>query len=165
MKCSLFATIFLLLCVSGDTDIEFEGFTLEAAYTYYTNGVNVYTQLTCNATSNIYTDINTTWIEVTGNSYTDTGSSMLRFEDIATEVKWGDQRDYLCRAVYQTDPVMYQDSHSITVRIKCELIVLYLSNDCRPVSVRFECNTLRFECNPRCTNSRFSTVPELSVAT
>ena len=86
--------------------------------------MNEYTQLPCNATSNTYTDINTTWIYVTGNTYTDTGSSVLRFEDIATEVNWGDEREYLCRAVYQTDPVMFQDSHSITVRIKCELIRL-----------------------------------------
>ena len=130
MKCLLllFATICLLLCVSGNTDIEFEGFTQGAVYTYYTNGVNEYTQLTCVATSNTYTDINTTWIYVTGNTYTDTGSSVLRFEDIATEVNWGDQREYLCRAVYQTDPVIYQDSHRITVRIKCELIVLFLFN-------------------------------------
>ena len=111
-----------LLCVSGNTDIEFEGFTPEAVYTYYSNGVNEYTQLTCNATSNSYTDINTTWINVTGNTYTDTGSSVLRFGDIATEVNWGDERKYLCRAVYQTDPVMYQDSPMITARIKCELI-------------------------------------------
>ena len=104
-----------LLCVSGSTDIEFEGFTLN---TYYTNGVNDYTELTCNATSNTYTIINTTWIDITEN--TDTGS-VLRFEDITTEVIWGDQRDYFCRAFYQTDPVMYQDSDSITVRIKCEL--------------------------------------------
>ena len=130
MKCSLllFGTICLLLCVSGNTDIVFEGFTPYTVYTYYTNGVNVYTQLTCNATSNTYTDINTTWIDVTGNTYTDTGSSVLRFKYIATEVNWGDEGEYLCRAVYQTDPVMYQDSHSITVRIKCELISLYLSN-------------------------------------
>ena len=109
-----------LLCVSGN--IGFGGFTPDTVYTYYTNGVNVYTQLTCNATSETYTDINTTWINVTGNTYTDTGSSVLRFEDIATEVNWGDERDYLCRAVYQTDFVMYQDSHMITVMIKCELI-------------------------------------------
>eukprot|EP00800_Vazella_pourtalesii_P003166 TRINITY_DN131_c0_g1_i4.p1 TRINITY_DN131_c0_g1~~TRINITY_DN131_c0_g1_i4.p1 ORF type:complete len:543 (-),score=119.79 TRINITY_DN131_c0_g1_i4:298-1926(-) len=120
MKCLLllFATICLLLCVSGNTDIVFEGFTPDTEYTYYTNGVNVYTQLTCVATSNTYTDINTTWIDVTGNTYTDTGSSVLRFEDIATEINWRDERDYLCRAVYQTDPVMYKDSHRITVRIK-----------------------------------------------
>ena len=138
MKCSLllFVTICSLLCAPGDTDIEFEGFSPETVYTYYTNGVNEYTQLTCVATSNTYTDINTTWIYVTGNTYTDTGSSVLRFEDIATEVNWGDERDYLCRAVYQTDPVMYQDS-VITVKIKCKLIVLYLPNDYRPVSVRF----------------------------
>ena len=109
-----------LLCVSGNTDIEFEGFIQDTVYTYYTNGVNV--QLTCVATSNTYTDINTTWIDVTGNTYTDTGSSVLRFEDIATEVNWGNLGEYLCRAVYHTDPVMDQDSHSITVRIKCELI-------------------------------------------
>ena len=84
-----------LLCVSGNTDIVFEGFASEAAYTYYTNGVNEYTQLTCVATSNTYTYINTTWIEVTGITYMDTGSSVLRFEDIATEVNWGDERDSL----------------------------------------------------------------------
>ena len=123
MKCLLllFGTICLLLCVSGF--IEFEGFTPYTEYTYYTNGVNVYTQLPCNATSNTYTDINTTWIYVKGITYTDTGSSVLRFEDIATEVNWGDERDYLCRAVYQTDPVIYQDSGNVTIRIKCELIV------------------------------------------
>ena len=122
MKCLLllFATICLLLCVSGF--IEFEGFTPDTVYTYYTNGVNEYTQLPCNATSETYTDINTTWIEVTGNTYADTGSSVLRFEDIATEVNWEDEGEYLCRAVYQTDPVMYQDSDRLTVRIKCELI-------------------------------------------
>ena len=113
-----------VLCVSGNTDIVFEGFEPEKVYTYYTNGVNEYTQLPCVATSDTYTDINTTWIDVTGITYTDTSSSVLRFEDIATEVNWGDERDYLCRAVYQTDPMMYQDSHSITVRIKCELIRL-----------------------------------------
>ena len=111
-----------LLCMSGNTDIEFEGFTQGAVYTYYTNGVNEYTQLTCVATSNTYTDINTTWIYVTGNTYTDTGSSVLMFEDIATEVNWEGQINYLCRAVYQTDPVIYQDSHMIRVMIKCELI-------------------------------------------
>ena len=109
-----------LFCVSGDIDIEFGGFIPDTVYSYYTNGFNTYTQLTCNATSNTYTDINTTWIIVTDN--TDTGSSMLRFEDIAKEVTWGDQRDYFCRAFYLTDTVMYQDSYSITVVIKCELI-------------------------------------------
>ena len=108
-----------LLCVSESTDIEFEGFTSNLVYTYYTNGVNEYTELTCTATSNTYTIINTTWIDITEN--TDTGSNVLRFEDIATEVIWGDQRDYFCRAFYQTDPVMFQDSDSITVRIKCKL--------------------------------------------
>ena len=112
-----------LFCVSGNTDIEFGGFIPDTVYTYYTNGFNTYTQLTCNATSNTYTIINTTWIIVTAN--TDTDSSVLRFEDTAKEVTWGDQRDYLCRAFYQTDPVRYQDSDSITVVIKCELIICY----------------------------------------
>ena len=115
-----------LLCVSESTDIQFGGFTPNHEYTYYTNGVNNYTELTCNATSNTYTIINTTWIDVTEN--TDTGSNVLRFEDIATEVTWGDQRDYFCRAFYQTDPVMYQDSDSITVRIRCKFNDRYLSN-------------------------------------
>ena len=125
MKCLLlllFTTICLLNGVSESTNIMFEGFTSNHVYTYYTNGVNEYTELTCNATSDNYTIINTTWIDVTEN--TDTGSNVLRFEDIATEVTWEDQRDYFCRAFYQnnqTDPVMYQDSDSITVRIKCEL--------------------------------------------
>ena len=129
MKCLLlllFTTICLLICVSESTGIQFEGFTLNHVYTYYTNGVNEYTELTCNATSNTYTIINTTWIDVTEN--TDTGSNVLRFVDIATEVTWGDQRDYFCIAFYQTDPVMYQDSDSITVRIKCELNDRYLCN-------------------------------------
>ena len=112
-----------LLCVSGSTDIQFDGFTSELVYTYYTNGVNEYTELTCTATSITYTIINTTWIDVTEN--TDIGSNVLRFEDIATEVIWEDQRDYICIAFYQTDPVMYQDSDSITVRIKCELSIKY----------------------------------------
>ena len=115
----LFTAICVLICVSESTDIQFEGFTPNLEYAYYTNGANEYTELTCNATSNTYTIISTTWIDVTEN--TDTGSNVLRFEDIATEVIWGDQRDYLCRAFYQTDPVMYQDSDSITVRIKCKL--------------------------------------------
>ena len=114
-----------LLCVSESTDVQFAGFTHTLVYTYYTNGVNDYTELTCTVTST-YTIINTTWIDVTEN--TDTGSNVLRFEDIATEVTWGDQRDYLCRAFYQTDPVMYQDSDSITVRIRCELNDRYLCN-------------------------------------
>ena len=126
MKCLLllFITIYLLICVSESTDIQFEGFTLTLAYTYYTNGVNNYTELTCTATSNTYTIINTTWIVVTEN--TDTGSNVLGFEDIATEVTWGDQRDYFCRAFYQTDTVIHQDSDSITVRIRCELYDTYL---------------------------------------
>ena len=113
----LFTTIYLLISVSECTDIQFEGF-IPIIYTYYTNGINNYTELTCTATST-YTIINTTWIDITEN--TDTGSNVLRFEDIATEVIWGDQRDYFCRAFYQTDTVMYQDSNSITVMIKCEL--------------------------------------------
>ena len=122
MKCLLlllFTTTCLLICVSESIDIQFEGFTSNHVYTYYSNGVNGYTELACTATSNTYTIMNTTWIDVTEN--TDTGSNVLRFEDIATEVTWGDQRDYFCRAFYQTDPVMYQDSDSITVRIRCEL--------------------------------------------
>ena len=129
MKCLLlllFTAICVLICVSESTDIQFEGFTPNHEYTYYTNGVNEYTELTCTATSNTYTIINTTWIDITEN--TDTGSNVLRFEDISTEVTWGDQRDYFCRAFYQTDPVMYQDSDSITVRIKCELNDRYLCN-------------------------------------
>ena len=99
MKCLLLlliTTICLLFCVSGNTDIEFGGFYPDTVYSYYTNGFNTYTQLTCNATSNNYTIINTTWIIVTAN--TDTDSSVLRFEDTATEVTWGDQRGYLGRS-------------------------------------------------------------------
>ena len=127
MKCLLlllFTAICVLICVSESTDIQFEGFTPTTVYRYYTNRANEYTELTCNAISNTYTITNTTWIDVTEN--TDTGSNVLRFEDIATEVTWGDQRDYFCKAFYQTDPVMYQDSDSITVRIRCELNVRYL---------------------------------------
>ena len=136
MKCLLLlliTTICLLFCVSGNTDIVFGGFIPYTVYTYYTNGFNTYTQLTCTATSNTYTIIDTTWIIVTDN--TDTDSSVLRFEDIAKEVTWGDDRDYFCRAFHQTDPVMYQDSDSITVVIKCELIWFNSYNRVRLITI------------------------------
>ena len=113
-----------LLPVIGSNHIAFSGFTEGNTYTYYTNGANLITELTCIATStdNTVSAISTSWYQKTGSSgITDTGSSVLRFEDVATALKWGQSRVYFCRAVYSINGQEQQeDSENILVAIECK---------------------------------------------
>ena len=114
-----------LLPVIGSNHIVFSGFTEGTVYTYYTNGANPIAELTCIATptDNTVSAISTSWYQKTGSSgITDTGSSVLRFEDVATVVKWRESRVYFCRAVYNINGEEQQeDSENIVVAIECKL--------------------------------------------
>ena len=119
----LYITLNCLILYTSGNNIYFSGFTEGRGYTYYTNGNNLDTELTCDAhgvnNSGVY-NIRTSWFY---NQDTDTGSNVLRFENIATEVKWKESREYFCRADYLIYAEEYQeDSDTITVYIECELI-------------------------------------------
>ena len=113
----------LILYTSGN-NISFLGFTEGRGYTYYTNGNNLVTELTCvvhGVNSSGARNVRSSWFY---NQDTDTGSSVLRFENVATEVKWKESREYFCRASYEIHPEQYQeDSDTITVYIECEFIM------------------------------------------
>ena len=126
--------LILLLCnasllLTESTDITFSGFTAGAVYTFYTNGDNPITELTCSATPTHtgVTIFSATWYyKSTSSVNTDTGSSVLRFEDVATVVKWREYRVYFCRSVYDFSANESQEnSGDIYVEIKCELFLLY----------------------------------------
>ena len=81
------------------------------------------TELRCTAigvsNSGVY-NVRTSWFY---NQDTDTGSDVLMFENVTTEVKWKESREYFCRVNYMISGVEYQeDSNTITVYIQCELI-------------------------------------------
>ena len=123
----LYITLNCLVFYTTGNNITFIGFTEGREYTYYTNGNNLITKLICNAlgvsSSSVY-NIRSNW---TYNQDTDTGSNVLMFENVATEVKWKEGREYLCRVVYLKNGVEYQeDSDTITVHIECELINLFI---------------------------------------
>ena len=120
----LYITLNCLVFYTTGNNINFTGFTEGREYTYYTNGNNLITELTCNAlgvsNSSVY-NIRSNW---TYDQDTDTGSNVLMFENVATEVKWKESREYFCRAVYLKNRVEYQeDSDTITVYIECELSI------------------------------------------
>ena len=121
----LYITLNCLVFYTAGNNITFTGFTEGRGYTYYTNGNNLITELTCEShgVSNSGTrNIRNSWFY---NQDTDTGSNVLMFENVATEVKWKDSREYFCRVVYLKNGVEYQeDSDTITVYIQCELINL-----------------------------------------
>ena len=56
MRVAFLLLLSLQFCVSGNNDIVFEEFTPETVdiYTYYTNGVNEYTQLRVSISCHIY---------------------------------------------------------------------------------------------------------------
>ena len=117
----LYITLNCLVSYTTGNDVYFTGFTEGRGYTYYTNGNNLITELTCSANgvsnSGVY-NIRASWFY---NQDTDTGSNELMFENVATEVKWKESREYFCRAVYQKSGVEYQeDSTTITVYKECE---------------------------------------------
>ena len=108
-----------LLPVIGNNYIAFSGFTEGTIYTYYTNGANPIAELTCIATptDNTVSAISSSWYYKTAS----TGSSVLRFEDVATVVKWRESRIYFCRAVYNINGQKQQeDSGNIAVAIECK---------------------------------------------
>ena len=119
----LYITLNCLILYTSGNNISFSGFTEGRGYTYYTNGNNLVTELTCTAHGVINStahNIRSSWFY---NQDTDTGSNVLRFENVATEVKWKESREYFCRAVYLIYAEEYQeDSDTITVYIECELI-------------------------------------------
>ena len=125
----LFVLVSLLVSGTESTDITFSGFTEGSIYTYYTNEDNSITELNCSATptDTSVTFTRTTWYyKGSKNVNTDTGSSVLRFEDVATVVKWREYRVYFCRVVYDMNAVEQQEnSGDIFVDIKCELFLLY----------------------------------------
>ena len=119
----LYITFNCLLFSTTCNNIVFSGFTEGREYTYYTNGNNMITELRCTAigvnNSRVY-NLRPSWFY---NQDTDTGSSVLMFENVATEVKWKESREYFCRTNYTMNGVEYQeDSNTITVYIECELI-------------------------------------------
>ena len=118
----LYITLNCLLFYTTGDNIYFKGFIEGRGYTYYTNGNNLVTELTCDAhgvNNSTARNIRTSWFY----NHTDTGSNVLRFENVATEVKWKESREYFCRAVYLINSEEYQeDSDTITVYIECELI-------------------------------------------
>ena len=120
---SLYIILNCLILYTSGNNISFLGFTEGRGYTYYTNGNNLVTELTCNShgvNNSTARNIRTYWFY---NQDTDTGSSVLRFENVATEVKWKESREYFCRASYKIYAEEYQeDSDMITVYIECELI-------------------------------------------
>ena len=119
----LYITFNCLIFSTTCNNIVFSGFTDGREYTYYTNGNNMITELRCTAigvnNSRVY-NLRPSWFY---NQDTDTGSNVLMFENVATEVKWKKSREYFCRANYMISGVEYQeDSNTITVYIQCELI-------------------------------------------
>ena len=125
----LYITLNCLVVYTTGNNITFTGFTERRGYTYYTNGNNMITELTCYAlgvsNSGVY-NIRASWFY---NQDTDTGSNVLMFENVATEVKWKESREYFCRVVYTKSGVQeYQeDSDTITVYIECELSIILSS--------------------------------------
>ena len=126
--------LILLLCnasvlLTESLDITFSGFTAGTVYTYYANEDNPITELNCSGSSTDtgVTSISTTWYyRVSEIVNTDTGSSVLRFEDVATVVKWREYRVYFCRAVYDINgQERQQDSGDVFVDIKCQLFLVY----------------------------------------
>ena len=125
----LYIRLNCLVFYTTGKNITFTGFTEGKGYTYYTNGNNLITELTCSANgvsnSGVY-NIRAYWFY---NQDTNTGSNVLMFENVATEVKWKEGREYLCRAVYLKNGVEYQkDSNTITVYIERELINFLSTN-------------------------------------
>ena len=119
----LYITLNCLVFYTTGNNIAFSGFTDGREYTYYTNGNNPITELTCSAhgvSNSGARNIRTSWFY---NQDTDTGSNVLMFENVATEMKWKESREYFCRAVYMKNGVQeYQeDSDTNTVYIECEL--------------------------------------------
>ena len=126
--------LILLLCntsvlLTESTDITFSGFTEGTIYTYYTNGDNPITELNCSSTrtnTNVTITCTSWYSKGINNVNTNTGSSVLMFEDVATVVKWREYRVYFCRVVYDISAnELRQDSGDIFVDIKCELFLLY----------------------------------------
>ena len=116
--------------VIGSNHIVFSGFTEGTTYTYYTNGANPIAELTCIATPTDNT-VSASWYYKTGS----TGSSVLRFQDVATVVKWRQSREYFCRAVYNINGEEQQEnSENIVVAIECKsfhrigLLTTYFTN-------------------------------------
>ena len=107
------------LLVTESSHITFSGFTEGNEYTYYTNGYNPITELTCTAgyTDPIVTSLSTSWYY---GSSRNTGSNLLRFEDVARGVKWGNKLIHFCRAVINGQE--QEDSASIAVSVKCEYL-------------------------------------------
>ena len=96
----------ILVAVTGSNHIVFSGFTEGNTYTYYTNGSNLITELICSATytDNTVSSISTSWYGKTRSKdnpiIADTGSNVLRFQDVATQLNWGNSGTYFCRAVF-----------------------------------------------------------------
>ena len=125
----LYITLNCLVFYITGNNIIFTGFTEGREYTYYTNGNNLITELICNAnavSNSGARNIRNSWFY---NQDTDTGSNELMFENVATEVKWKESREYFCRAVYTKSGVQeYQeDSDTITVYIECKLSIILSS--------------------------------------
>ena len=115
------------LQLTESVNIVFSGFTEGDTYAYYTNGDNMsITELTCVATdttSNL-NSISTYWYLKDSDSETNTSSSVLRTDEIAAALKWGEERAYFCRAVYENGQGQQQqqeDSGNIVVTLRCEL--------------------------------------------
>ena len=133
----LYITLNCLVFYTTGNNITFTGFTEGRGYTYYTNGNNLITGLTCDAhgvNNSGARNISASWFY---NQDTNTGSNVLMFENVTTEVKWKESRKYFCRAVYQKNGVQeYQeDSNTITVYIECELSINFpvdLTNGYQP---------------------------------
>ena len=131
----LYITLNCLVFYTTGNDIYFTGFTEGRGYTYYTNGNNLITELTCYAhgvSNSGARNIRDSWFY---NQDTDTGSNVLMFENVATEVKWKESRKYFCRAIYLKSGVQeYQeDSNTITVYIECELSMTYFNRFNQPL--------------------------------
>ena len=123
----LYIILNCLVFYTTGNNITFTGFTEGRGYTYYTNGNNLITELTC--TSSTANGISNSGAHNIRNYWfydhdTDTSSNVLMFENVSTEVKWKESREYFCRAVYMKDGAKYQeDSGTITVYIECELAI------------------------------------------
>ena len=112
--------------VIGSNHIAFSGFTEGTVYTYYTNGANPITELTCIATptDNTVSAISTSWYYKSSNGITDTGSNVLKFQDVATVVKWGATRVYFCKATYTINgQEQEENSSNIAVTVESKLFI------------------------------------------
>ena len=112
------------LQLTESVSIVFSGFTEGDTYAYYTNRDSAITELTCVATDTdkSVNSISTYWYLKASDSETNTSSSVLRFVDTAAALKWGEKREYFCRAVYENGQGQEQeDSGNIVVAIECEL--------------------------------------------